>query len=240
MKIRSSFIALVVIVLSAAALSSCHIGCIEGTGKKVTENRKLGNFKTIDISGEFKINLKQDSSIGVSVTADDNLMKYIRTEVSGDKLRIYSRKNICSNQPVTVNVGVKSLEEINTAGVTTIASVGRINTENLTFKFAGVTKVDMDLSAADVETSGSGSTELNLKGQAASHKVNISGVGELHALDFVVGSYDIKISGSGDSQINVLKSLVTHISGYSSIEYRGNPSEVDTNKSGASQIKKIQ
>lgn len=238
MKIRSRVIA--VIILSAVVLSSCHIGCIEGTGKKVTENRKLGNFKQIDISGEFDINLKQDSSMALSVSADDNIIKYIRTEVSGDKLRVYSRKNICSNQPVTINIGVKSLEEINSAGVTKIASVGRINAGDLKMKFAGVTKVTMDLSAADVETLGSGSTELNLNGQAASHKVNISGVGELHALDFVVGNYDIKISGSGDSQINVLKSLKTHISGYSSIQYRGNPSEIDTHKSGASQIKKIQ
>ena len=97
----------------------------------------------------------------------------------------------------------------------------------------------MDLSAADVETRASGSTEINLKGQAASHNVHISGVGNLHAFDFVVGNYDIKTSGAGNCQVNVLKSLVTNTTGTSNIEYRGNPSTVDTKKTGASQIRKV-
>ena len=41
----------------------------------------MSDFKQIDISGGFKVNLKQDSSMTVSITADDNLMKYIRTEI---------------------------------------------------------------------------------------------------------------------------------------------------------------
>ena len=240
MNIRNSFIAVIALPLSLAVLSSCHIGCIEGSGKKVTENRKITSFSKIDIAGDFKINLKQDSSTALSILADENIMKYIRTEVSGNKLRIYTRKNLCSMQPISINLGIKNIEEIKAAGVTELTSAGRINTQNLKLKFAGVSKINLNLSAADVETAGSGSTELSLIGQAASHKINISGVGELHALDFVVGNYNINISGSGNSQINVLKSLVTHISGFSSIEYRGNPSEVDTNKSGASQVKKIE
>ena len=240
MKISNSFLAVIAFVLSSAILSSCHMGCIEGSGKTVTENRKITNFSKIDVAGNFTINVKQDSSLSLKVSADDNIMKYIRTEVSGNKLRIYTRKNLCSQQPITVNLGIKSIEEVKAAGVTELTSVGRINTQDLKLKFAGASKINLDLSAADLETVGSGSTELNLTGQAASHKINISGVGELHALNFVVGSYDIHISGSGNSQINVLKSLTTHISGFSSIEYRGNPSEVDTNKSGASQVKKIQ
>jgi predicted short-subunit dehydrogenase-like oxidoreductase (DUF2520 family) len=240
MKIRISFLAIITIVFSSAIISSCHIGCIEGSGKLVTENRKISNFSKIDIAGNFTVNLKQDSSLTLTLTTDDNVMKYIRAEVNGNKLRIYTRKNLCNLQPITVNIGAKNIEEIKASGMTTINSVGRINTQNLKLKLAGVSKIKMDLSAADVETQGSGSTELNLTGQAASHKVDIAGVGELHALDFVVGSYNIKISGSGNSQINVLKSLVTHISGFSSIEYRGNPSEIDTNKAGASQIRKIQ
>ena len=237
MKIRTlvAFLA-----LSSVILPSCHIGCIEGSGKTVTEDRKISNFSKIDVAGNFTINLKQDSSLSLNVSADDNIMKYVRVEVAGEKLRIYTRKNLCSAQPITVNVGIKNVEEIKGSGMTEINSVGRMNTQNLKLNFAGVTKVNLDLSAADVETEGRGSTELNIKGQAASHKVNIAGVGELHALDFVVGSYNIKINGSGNSQINVLKSLVANSSGVSTIEYRGNPSEVDTHKSGASQVKKIQ
>jgi len=240
MKKHISFLAIIVAGISLSILSSCHIGCIKGSGNKVTESRKITNFSKIDISGEFKINIKQDSSLSLTVMADDNMMKYVRTQVNGSKLRIYTRKNFCSEGPIIVNVGIKYLEAIEASGAVEIASEGRVNLKNLDLHFSGVSKIDMDLSAADVKTEASGATEIFLKGQAASHNVKVSGVGKLHALDFVVGTYDIKSSGSSNCQINLLKSLITHTSGSANIEYRGNPSKVEENKSGASSLTKVQ
>ena len=240
MKKHITFLAITIAGIGLTVFSSCHIGCIKGSGNKVTESRKITNFSKIDISGAFKINIKQDSSLSLSVMGDDNIMKYVRTQVNGNKLRIYTRKDICGDGPIIVNVGVKYLEEIEGSGAIELASEGRINTQNLNLHFSGASKIDMDLSAADVKTEASGATEINLKGQAASHQVSASGVSKLHAFDFIVGNYNIKTSGSGNSEINVLKSLITHTSGASNIEYRGNPSKVEENKSGASSITKVQ
>ncbi|WP_345953146.1 head GIN domain-containing protein [Mucilaginibacter sp. PAMB04168] len=240
MKNRISILLLLVAVTSLSVMSSCHLGCIKGSGKQVSENRNISKFSKLEISGGFKINLKQDSSYTLSVTADENLMKYIRTEVSGNKLKLYTRKNFCSESPIMLNVGIGQLEEIKGSGAVELVSEGRINAQNFKMSFSGASKIDMDLSVADLQTEASGATQINLKGQAASHTLKVSGVGKLHAFDFVVGNYNIKTSGSGNCEINVLKSLITHTSGVANIQYKGNPSNVETHKSGASSIKKVQ
>jgi hypothetical protein len=220
------------------SLSSCMFNCVHGSGNQKSEDRKVGNFSRINISGGFKVILKQDSSMSLKITADDNLLKYIKADVSGDRLRIYSRRSFCNTGEITVNIGVRNLEEIRASGAVDIQSDGKITTQDMNFKLSGATKVTMDLNAAKVTTEGSGATELNLKGQATSHDIDLSGSGKVYALDFVVSNCNISTSGVGHSEVNVLKSLNVHSNGASEVKYRGNPN-VTNDKSGASSIEKV-
>lgn len=231
-----------ILIIAAASLSlfsSCRFGCLKGSGHQITEQHKMGSFTRLDISGSFRIVLKQDSSLNVSITADDNLMKYIHTSNEGDKLRIYSKKNLCGSGEMLLNIGVKNLEEIKASGGNNLITDGKLNTKDLHMLLNGASKVDMDLNAANVFTEGSGSTDMNLKGQASSHKIEFAGSGKVNALDFVVGSYDIETTGASDCNINVLKDLNVNTTGAADIKYRGNPTSVNTNKTGAASVTKI-
>jgi hypothetical protein len=90
-----------------------------------------------------------------------------------------------------------------------------------------------------VRTQSSGASEIFLKGQASSHEVELSGSSSIDALDFVVGKYRIESSGASNSKINVLSDLRVKSSGASDVEYRGNPSNVSNDDSGASSVRKI-
>ncbi len=224
--------------IAISGLSSCMLNCVHGSGSRASENRKVSDFSRIDISGGFHVILKQDSSLSVKVTADDNLMKYIKTTVNGSKLRIYTRRSICNSGQMTVYVGVRHLEELKASGGIEVESDGKITTQDMHFRLAGATKITMDLNAANVTTSGSGATELNLKGQASSHNIDLSGSGKVNALDFVVGNCEIQTAGVGHSEVNVLHSLSVHSTGASDVKYRGNPS-VTSDKVGAGSVEKI-
>jgi len=200
----------------------------------------MNDFTRLDISGGFKINLKQDSSLTVSVTADDNLMKYIHASLDGDKLRIYSKKNLCGSSEIVLNIGVKNLEVIKISGGINLATDGKLITKDLHLELNGASKIDMDLNAANVFTEGSGSTDMTLRGQASSHKIEFAGSGKVKALDFVVGSYDIETTGASDCSINVLKDLNVKTTGAADIKYRGNPTSVNTSKTGAASVTKIE
>jgi len=237
-KIYSNAI-LIIAAASLSVLSSCRFGCVKGSGHQITEQHKMGDFTRLDVSGSFRIVLKQDSSLNVSITADDNLMKYIHTSGEGDKLRIYSKKNLCGSGEMVINIGVKNLELIKISGGNNLTTDGKLNTKDLRLELNGASKLDMDLNAANVFTEGSGSTDMNLRGQATSHKIEFAGSGKVNALDFVVGSYDIETTGASDCNINVLKDLNVNTTGAADIKYRGNPTSVNTSKTGAATVTKI-
>lgn len=232
-------IAAVVAIALVSILSSCRFRCVHGSGNITTENRKANEFTKLDISGEFKVNLKQDSSLTISITGDDNLLKYVSTSVEGNQLTIKSKKNFCKEDSIVVNVGIRHLKEIGASGAVTVSSIGKINTGDIKFDLSGATRINLDLNAANVITEGSGMSELNLTGQAASHHVESSGVSKINAFDFVVGDYVIKTSGVSHCRINVLKTLNIHSSGAADIDYKGSPSTVNNDKSGASTVKKV-
>jgi hypothetical protein len=224
---------------SALLLSSCRLNCVHGSGNKTTETRKVNDFTKISISGEFKVHLKQDSSLSLTINADDNLLKYIKTSVDGDKLKISTKKSICGSGELVITIGVRNLTEIDASGAVQVMSDGKIVTKDIHFDLSGATKVTMDLNAANVTTEGSGVTKMLLTGQATSHNVDLSGACKIEAFDFVVGNYTIETSGASKCQINVLNSLSVRTSGASKIEYRGNPGTVNNDKSGVSSIKKV-
>lgn len=226
-------------LITTGILSSCNYRCVHGSGNQTTEKRKAEDFKKVDISGAFKVHLKQDSSLTIDIKADDNLIKYISTSVEGGVLHIKSRKNFCDPGDMVINIGVKNLDEIKASGAVEVNSDGKLNAKDFKLDLSGATKITLDLNAANVSTDGSGATEVHLTGQAASHKIDLSGAGKIEAFDFVVGDYDIETSGIGHCKINVLKTLNVHTSGASEIQYKGSPSTVNNDKSGASSIKKV-
>ncbi len=225
--------------VSVALLPSCRIKCIKGSGNRTTQNLKMGDFSKLDIEGGYKVVLKQDSSKTVSITADDNLQQYIHIESDGDELHIYTRKSFCESGEIVINIGVRNLEALKGSGAVLFSSDGKLNTKDLTIKLAGASKVNLDLTADNVTTRGAGSNEIVLKGQATSHRVELTGEGTVSALDFVVGSYDIRTTGSSHCEINVLNSLNVNTTGSSEIKYRGNPASVNSSKTGSSTLTKV-
>lgn len=168
------------------------------------------------------------------------MIQYIRTDVSGDKLKIAAKKDICAKKAISIVIGVRNLESIKGSGATEIASDGKLNVKDLVLNLSGAGRVNLDLNAATLTTKGSGINDITLKGQASSHTVNLSGSGKLNAFDFVVGKYDIETTGLGECRINVLTDLNVHSTGAADIQYKGNPANVNTSKSGAATIKKVE
>lgn len=220
-------------------ISSCKTSCTKGSGHVVSEKRKAADFTKLDVSGAYDVKLVQDSSLTISITADDNLLKQITTEVSGGKLKIKNNNNMCPSGQMEITIGVRNLDEIDQSGAVNFSTQGKLVTKDLSLNLSGASKLDMDLDAANVNTTGSGAIEVNLKGQATTHTMNISGGAKMHAFDFVVGNYDIETSGAGDFEINVLHELTVNSSGASDIKYKGNPTTINNKKSGVSTITKV-
>jgi hypothetical protein len=237
--IKKYFSFFIIIAFVPFVMPGCGSDCKKGSGNMTTENRKLSKFTKMDISGGFKINIKQDTGASISITADDNLIKDIHADVDGDKLTLKANNGKCTSGVIMVNITVKDLSEIKTLGTVDLVSNGKLTIQDLSLNLAGVTKIDFDLSAGNVVVGSSGMANIALKGQASSTSVDFSGSGTLTAFDFVVSKYTLNSSGQSHCQINVLNELNVNSSGSSQVEYKGNPSTIKNNKAGASSLKKV-
>jgi hypothetical protein len=230
---------LFLMVIGVAAFAGCNNDCIQGSGKQITQMRTVDSFTEVETSGSIKLVLKQDSSQSVKVVADDNIQEHLKTNVSGDRLKIDLDGNFCDAGPITVYVSARNLSALEASGAVEVVGDGRINTTDFNLELTGSSKITLDLSASRVKTHSSGSSEIDLKGQAGEHDMDLGGSSEVNAFDFVVGVYDIESSGASKCRINVLNTLNVKSSGASEVEYRGNPKEVKNNDHGASSVKKV-
>lgn len=221
--------------------SSCNgFNCVNGSGNQISETREVGSFTRVETSGSIKVILKQGPVNSLKITADDNILRDIETYVRGNRLIIdLDGGGFCDVGPITVFVTSREYEGIDASGAVEILSDGKLNVNDFALELSGSSKVDLDINAADVTTSSSGASEIFLKGQAGSHELDLSGSSSVEALDFVVGRYRIESSGASDSRINVLNELEISSSGSSDVQYRGNPTKVKNDESGASSLKRI-
>ncbi len=221
-------------------LSSCNgFDCINGSGNQVTESRDIGTFTQVETSGSLKIVLSQDSTSSVRILADDNIQDEIKTRLSGSTLKIEIDGNFCDAGPVTIYLGSKDYQKIESSGSVEVLSEGKLNLNELDLELHGSSKVMLDLNVKSLRTSSSGSSEIVLKGQAGSHDLDMTGSSSVEALEFVVGEYQINSTGASKSRINVLNSLEVNSHGASEVEYKGKPSKIEKDNSGASVVRSI-
>jgi hypothetical protein len=221
------------------SLPSCRVHCVRGSGNQITENRKVGDFTRLEVSDSFKVIIKEDSSSTLNITADDNLLKYIRTSVEGGSLRIYTRKNMCNSGEMLVKVPVRMLEGLKASDAAEIVADGKINAKDIYLHLSDGSRITIDLTATNVTTHASDASELNLKGQASSHNIELSDGSKIYAKDFVSGNSSVKASDGSYGELNVLNTLNVNGSDGSVIKYHGNPPNVNTNKSDGSSVEKV-
>lgn len=230
-----SFISSIILLLH----SGCNLDCITSSGKQVSQVRSVDSFSSITTSGTVKLVLKQGPSQEVRIVADDNIQDEIRTHVNGKTLKIEIEGNICDGGQIIAYLTAPNFEGVDASGAVELTSDGNLKVQDFAIRISGSSKVNLDLNAANVITKSSGSSEIHLKGQAGSHDVDLSGAGSIDALDFIVGKYSIETSGASQSRINVLNELRVKSRGASDVQYRGNPSQISNDESGASSLKKI-
>lgn len=189
---------------------------VKGSGVMASEIRDAKGFKSIDVGGVFQVEIRSGSDFEVEVEADDNLLQYVKTEVSGDELKITTECRIKSSQPLRVRVTAPNIENIDASGAS-----------NVTF-------VDVKNSSLSIDTSGA--SKVKLAGQTSSLTIDVSGASGIDAQELKAENATVDASGASSVRVFVSNRLVSHASGASKIGYSGNPTSIEKTSSGASKI----
>jgi len=130
----SNIIKTIFILTLALSLNACYFKNIKGNGHVTIEDRSVSNFSKIQVSSAITVIYTQDPTYSVKVKADDNLIKYITTEVHGTELRIGIKKGK-SFRKVTeliVYISAASIDKIDLSGASTFTSTNAMDASNLT------------------------------------------------------------------------------------------------------------
>jgi len=210
-----------VLALSGCGDISISIGddkAVNGSGVRASESRAVASFNAIDATGIGSMKVRIGDTDALKITADDNLLPLIKSEVKDGVLILSSTSAIHSKTDVVYEVTAKSINRLENSGTVSIDAQG----------FKG--------GSLKVETSGVGGTTLS--GKVDSLKVELSGVGSIDAEALAADRVDVEMSGVGSGSVRADKSIRANVSGVGSLTWKGAATDVLTSVSGVGRVAK--
>src|SRR5262245_17173588 len=176
---------------------------IRGSGKVVSEPRNVSGFREVVLKGSGNLVIEETGTESLTIEADDNLLPYLTSEVSGNRLTLVTKDNtnVAPSKEITYKLTVKDLNNIELAGS------GNINARS----------VKSDHLKATI----AGSGNISLDGTADESDVTIAGSGNYQSPHLRSKIVKVSIIGSGDADLNASETLDANIGGSGTVRYSG-------------------
>lgn len=207
----------IAIVLTALLLPACRWAGLRGNGDITTENRPVENFVNVDAGGAFDVTWSSGTPT-LSITTDQNLLSHIKTEVSGQKLKIDWDKQLAPTKGIKVKLTSNTLTGARFSGAV------RFHATNL--------------SGANFFLETAGAARITLEGNVNELTASLSGASKLLANSLHTQNTELSISGAGKAEVWSSDVLKVAISGAGKVSYWGNPKQVEKDISGAGKIQR--
>ena len=234
------YLKILFIVVISMAFSACVNGqirrTIRGNHNVVKQERTAGSFSGIRVSTGIDVFLKQGDKESISVEADENLQEYIKTEIKGDILNIYSDAYIRDAEKENVYVTIRELKSLKTSSAGNITGQTPFKVEELELSASSAGDIKLEVRAKNIKADISSSGNITIDGTADMLEADLSSAGDLNAYELLVREADVSVSSAGDADINVSEKLTARASSAGDINYRGNPKYIDSHSSSAGGI----
>ncbi|MBV9217651.1 MAG: DUF2807 domain-containing protein [Acidobacteria bacterium] len=192
-----------------------NFGGVKGSGNVATDSRSVGEFHGIQVGGVYQMEVTAGKEYSVEVTADDNILPLIRTEVSGGILKISSSEHVSPKNVMKIKVTAPDIDSLDVSGVANVSLTG-VKNAALSIDSSGASKVHVDGTTAKLTVDVSGATSIDADG--------------LTAENATVGA-----SGASSVSVNVTGNLKSNASGASKIRYSGT-TNVESKTTGAGSV----
>lgn len=215
---------------------------VTGDGELSSENRTVGDFRGVEVTGSMQVIVSQGPTATVRVEADRNLHSYIVTELDGEVLEVRPKKgyNLRPRAHIKVYVTAPQYHTLAVTGSGKIQSTSKISgSEKLKVDVTGSGDIVADVDAPAINTEITGSGSITLNGNTRTLGTEITGSGEVHNFNLLSEATEIEISGSGNAEVYASKQLNIHIAGSGDVQYKGNPT-VNQSVAGSGNIRKVQ
>ena len=189
----------------------------KGSGNVVTESRDIRDFKGVDVSGVFQVEIKAQEDFNVEIEADDNLLPLVKSEVRNGVLHLETEGRLSCENGLKVRISAPDINEVQASGASKVNLGGIRNSE--------------------LRADTSGASRISLAGETANLFLEVSGASSVDAENLKAGTADVSASGASRVSTFALDELRARASGASKVSYFGNPKNIEKSSSGASSIR---
>lgn len=238
-KLKALFV-LTLTVLTSGCIFPVRYTRVLGSGEIISETRPISRFTAVELNGIGTLIIEQGSKESLEVTAEDNIIKYLKSDVYGRNLRL-SVDDFVSIDPteeIIFHLTVKNLERIEISGLGNI-EIEALETQNLDLEISGAGSAnirDLQADSLNLDISGLGNVEIG--GSVEDQRIELSGAGNYNADGLESNKARIEISGTGKAVLWVKNELDVDLSGMGNLQYYGSPN-LSTEVSGVGTVKSL-
>jgi hypothetical protein len=196
--------------------AGCRWGGIMGNGHIVTDTRPVSDFSEIEAGGGFQIEWRSGPP-SLSITADENLLRYIDNQNVDHRLRLHSHGNIWSYHGIKVAISSSTRSGAKLTGAANLTA-NQLSGHSFAIESTGAAKVYLDGTVDELVTDMTGASKL----EAGSLKTKTA---------------EISSTGASHAEVAVSDSLKVSITGAGKVIYSGNPPTIEKHISGAGSIR---
>lgn len=198
------FLSVFILVISSVACSIAGCRVVGGSGRVVEEERQVSGFSEVSLTNSATLYIENGDEEALRIEAEDNLLPYLETYVSGDTLVLDTRRGISLHptQPIKFYLTVKELDSINVSGSGDVFAPDMQGWE-IYLKASGSGGIQSGALAANtvnLKTTGSGDIETGI---VAAQEINMNTTG---SGDFVIAggkTEKLDVSVSGAAKVNL-------------------------------------
>lgn len=238
-KFKALFI-LTLTVLTSGCIFPVRYTRVLGSGEIISETRPVSGFTAVELNDIGTLIIEQGSKESLEVIAEDNIIKYLKSDVYGRNLRL-SVDDFVSIDPteeIVFYLTVKNLERVEISGLGNI-EIEALKTSSLDLKISGAGSAnigDLQADSLNLEISGVGNVEIG--GSVEDQQIELSGAGNYNADGLKSNKARIEISGTGKAVLWVENELNVDLSGMGNLQYYGSPN-LSTEISGVGTVKSL-
>jgi hypothetical protein len=189
-------------------------GDVKGNGQLANERRAVVAASGIEVFGPVTVDVRVGPAPMIEVWGDSNLLPLLRTEMSGDTLRVWTNGNLMPQAELRVRFTTPALTRIHAAGK------GRLTVT--------------DLNGAKLTVIKNGTESMHLSGRVSSLDMQAEGSGNLNASALYSGNASVNMSGTGFVSLGQVKgdALTVNVRGEGSFQASGTVQSVNANVYG--------
>jgi hypothetical protein len=227
-------------VCLAVFFASCFNGVV-GSGKLVTETRKVNNFTAVNTSASIDVMVEQGEQFKVEVTADDNLIQYVKATVDAGILKLYiDGVNSFSSSDVKVYVVMPKVTDLTSTSSSSIESKGVLtSTESISLRANSSGSINVQLSTPKVVADASSSADIDATGTTQAVQAEASSSGSINFKGLKAENVTASASSSADIEVFCSVQLKAQANSSGSVNYTGGVTNVSVEENSSGSVSKI-